>query len=297
MLYNNVLLFVLMLTVLLGTLYPLLTQALGMNKLSVGAPYFNIVFVPPSILLLFLMGFGPLAQWKSTAPKKLAQRTAPALIISVIAGIILLWFFSKEIHLLALIFLTLSLWIILTTMQEALAKADLSRRFFFIRMSRTQYGKTLAHIGVGICVIGIAASSFYSTQREVAMKVGDSVKLGPYVFKFIDLNGLKGANYGGVRAEISVSKAGNFQKILHPEIRTYQADKISLAKAVVDVGIFRDLYVTLGRPLSSGAWTVRVYYKPFIRWIWWGGFLMALGALLAATDKRYRRLKKQGIVS
>ena len=292
LLCNNIFLSVIMLTVLLGTLYPLLIQIMGLGKLSVGPPYFNSVFIPLILPLLVVMGFGPLARWKHIEPKLLFKQIWLALLVSIIIAPLLLLLLVPRLHFLVLLMTILALWVIIGSLQELFDKSNSKKRLRLKSLSRTHVGKILAHFGLGVCAIGIAISSAYSVQRDVAMSPHDTIKLASYELTFLGVKNLSGPNYAGVSADMLVSQNNHQISVLHPEIRSYMADQTSLPHAALTANLFRDVYISLGEQLKDNSWSMRIYYKPLIRWIWWGGLLMVLGALLAASDKRYRRLKK-----
>lgn len=278
LLTNNILLFVGMVTVLLGTLYPLLVEALHWGKLSVGPPYFNLMFMPLTAPLLVLMAVAPLCRWQHTVLKNLRLKLAIFLVLAISLAIILPLITGFKMSILIFTGLTLSFWLIILTVNHG-----------FWAYSLSQWGMTLAHLGVAITALGILCSTAYTQQRDISMHLGDAVQVGPYQFQFRQISDLTGPNYQGVQGEIAIFHQGHLLKILHPQQRYFPVTKTATAKAAIDAGLFRDLYVALGTALPNGAWSLRIYYKPFIRWIWAGGVFMALGGFLAAADRRYRR--------
>jgi cytochrome c-type biogenesis protein CcmF len=292
LLSNNVLLTVAAGSVLLGTIYPLLVDALGMGKLSVGPPYFNLVFVPLMAPAMFLMGLGPIARWKKASLPELAKRLRWAFVISVLSAITLPFILGGWKWLVSL-GLLLAIWIVATAVVNVwervrVTSGQLSTLQKLRTQSRSYYGMHLAHIGVAVFIVGVTMVTGYQLERDVSMRNGEVVQAGGYEFK---LNGIDedvvGPNYVAARAEIIVSRNGVEKERMYPEKRNYTASGNVMTETAIDSGLFRDLYVSLGERVGSGAWSVRVYYKPFVGWIWWGALLMALGGGLAVSDRRY----------
>ncbi len=290
LLANNVLLVVAAGSVLLGTLYPLFLDALNLGKISVGPPYFDAVFVPLMTPALFLMGIGPLARWKEASLPELAIRLKWALGVSLITALLLPFVLGRWTPLVAF-GLLLAAWIIATS--AVTLKYRLSRHTgnLWARLGaqpRSYYGMLLAHCGVAVFIIGVTLVKGYETERDVRMAVGDSVTVGSYTFRFDGAQDIIGPNYRGARGAIDVSRDGRHVRVLHPEKRVYNVQQMTMTEAAIDTGIFGDIYVSLGEPVSGGAWSVRVYHKPFVTWIWGGCIIMALGGFLAVSDRRYR---------
>ncbi|HWI37040.1 MAG TPA: heme lyase CcmF/NrfE family subunit [Burkholderiales bacterium] len=278
LLANNVLLAAAAASVFLGTLYPLLIDALGVGKISVGPPYFETVFVPLMAPALFLMGVGPLARWKRSSLPELAVLLRWALAVSLAAGLLLPLAFGKWSALTGL-GLALAIWIVLTGLISLRKRPSGSRAYL---------GMVVAHIGVAVFVTGVTLVKTYESDHDARMKAGDVVTLGAYAFKLESVDDVKGPNYVAARATMTVTKAGKPVTVLHPEKRIYTVQQTPMTEAAIDPGLTRDLYVSLGDPLGNGFWLVKVQHKPFIDWIWGGCVIMALGGLLAATDRRYR---------
>ena len=291
LLTNNVLLTVAAASVLLGTLYPLIVDALGMGKLSVGPPYFNTVFVPLMVPAVFLMGVGPFARWKKASVPELATRLRWAFVASAITAIVLPFVIGQWKPLVSL-GLLLALWIVTTVLLNISERVRTSSgpigMWQKLRMqTRSYYGMNLAHVGVAVFVVGITLVTGYQTENDVKMNIGDTVTAGTYGFRLNAIRNVDGPNYVAARAEIQVTRNGQEVGMMFPEKRSYTATQNVMTETAIDTGLFRDLYISLGDPLSGGAWTVRVYYKPFVDWIWGGALLMALGGGLAITDRRY----------
>ena len=294
LLFNNVILVVVAASVLLGTLYPLLLDALGAGKISVGPPYFNSVFVPLTIPLALLLGVGAMMRWKQDKPMRLVKALGLLFIISlVIGGSLPLLFPRYEFG--AAIGLMLAVWILFTTLQGLrlrLANKDLSLQSF-LSIPRSFYGMSIAHLGVAVFIVGITLTSIYSEEKDVRMVPGEKFVLGGYSFEFNGVRSVPGPNYIAQKGHLRVSKDNQLIATLYPEKRVYRVQKNPMTEAAIDAGLTRDLFIALGEPRGEdGAWSLRLYVKPFIRWIWLGTLIMSFGGLLAATDRRYRLAAK-----
>ncbi|HEY7783841.1 MAG TPA: heme lyase CcmF/NrfE family subunit [Pyrinomonadaceae bacterium] len=291
LLSNNVLLTVAAASVLLGTLYPLIVDALGMGKLSVGPPYFNKVFVPLMVPALFLMGIGPIARWKKASLPELFVRLRWAFLASLTAAVLLPFVLGQWKPLVAL-GLLLAIWIVATVIVNIWERVKITSGQLSIwqklRMqTRSYYGMHLAHIGIAVFVVGVTLVTGYETEKDVRMNFGETVSIGGYTFRLNGVSQVPGPNYVAARAEVDVIKNGEVQRTMFPEKRQYLASGNAMTETAIDSNVFRDLYVSLGEPLEGNAWSVRVYHKPFVVWIWGGAVLMALGGGLAITDRRY----------
>jgi cytochrome c-type biogenesis protein CcmF len=286
LLANNALLVAALATVMLGTLYPLFLDALGFGKVSVGPPYFDAVFVPLLAPLLFLVAVGPLTPWRQGSVADLAGRTrwafAGALVLAVAVPLA-----QGGVHLLAVLGVFLGAWILLGVVVgvgEARRRSGGNRT----RLPRGYWGMQVAHAGLAVVVLGVTLVSNYQSERDVRMNIGDHVDLAGYRFVFKGATGHAGPNYVADRGTVEVKAPDGSTLTLHPEKRKYNAAGVGMTEAAVRSGVLGDLYVSLGEYLGGQAWSVRVYYKPFVGWLWAGGALMALGGLLAAFDRRYR---------
>jgi cytochrome c-type biogenesis protein CcmF len=285
-LLGNVFLVVAAGSVLLGTLYPLLIDALHLGKISVGPPYFNSVFVPIMVPLLVLMGIGPWANWKNTNLISVLKHLWSAGLVAVLAGIAIPLIMGQFTWLAGLGFL-LAFWIIASGSLQILRQIKLGKP------TRSFIGMQLAHLGIAIFVIGVTMVGAYQEEKDVRMLAGDTVSVGGYQIQLEGVELVPGPNYQAMRGTFTLSKNGATQTILYPEKRNYFSSTMPMTEAAIDIGLTRDLYVSLGEELGDKAWAVRVYYKPFVDWIWGGCLLMALGGVLAMMDKRYRmKLKK-----
>jgi cytochrome c-type biogenesis protein CcmF len=300
LLANNVLLTTAAGSVLLGTLYPLMIDVLGMGKLSVGPPYFNTIFVAVMTPGMFLIGIGPIARWKKATLPELAIRLRWAFTVSVAAGIVVPLFIGGWRPLVSL-GLALALWIVSTAVIDLWAKTRKTASqsgVVFGRLhlqSRSYYGMQLAHVGVAVLIIGITFVTGYETEKDVRLRIHETVAVGGYDFRFNGVNAVVGPNYQAERAEIEISRNGRQLRKMYPEKRTYNVSESAMTETAIDTGLFRDLYLSLGDPLGpDGTWSIRIHYKPFVDWIWGGALLMAIGGGLAATDRRYLlRVRRQ----
>ncbi|WP_283743973.1 heme lyase CcmF/NrfE family subunit [Sideroxydans sp. CL21] len=290
LLANNVLLSVASASVFLGTLYPLFMDALGFGKLSVGPPYFNAVFVPLMVPLVMMMGMGPIARWKHATVPDIWQRVRWALGASMVIALLLPLVMGKWTPLIAL-GLLLAAWVVTTSLLD-LRKRIAGSGDLLLRLktpSRSYYGMLLAHLGIAVFIIGVTMVKGYETERDVRMDVGDTVEAGGYEFRFDGVIDVPGPNYVASQGRVTVSKGGNLVTELHPEKRAYNVSGMPMTEASIQPGLTRDLYVSLGEPIpGTTAWAVRVYIKPFVDWIWFGCLMMAMGGVLAISDRRYR---------
>ena len=291
LLTNNVLLIVAAGSVLLGTLYPLFLDALDLGKISVGPPYFDSVFVPLMTPALFLMGIGPLARWKVADLTELMRRLKWAFGVSLLTALILPLIVGSWKPLVSF-GLALALWILTSTgvnLWQRLAGQASPLRRRLANQPRGYYGMLIAHCGIAVFIIGVTLVKGYETERDVRMAIGDSVTVGGYEFRFNGAENVTGPNYRAARGNVAVSRNRSVVRTLHPEKRVYNAQQMAMTEAAISTGLFGDLYVSLGEPVADGAWSVRIYHKPFVVWIWGGCLIMALGGFVALTDRRYRR--------
>jgi cytochrome c-type biogenesis protein CcmF len=290
---NNVMLVVAMATVLLGTLYPLVLDALGLGKISVGPPYFDSVFVPVMTPLVFLMGVGPLARWRQAELPALARRLRWAAGLTVVAALLTGWS-AGHISPLATLGFMMSWWIVFavgTDLVERLRPAGTAPAQLMARLRQLPHsllGMMLAHLGIAAFAFGVSMVNTYGIERDLKMNVGDTTTLAGYTFTFLGVRDVPGPNYTAAQGLLEVTRDGKAVTTMRPEKRVYRVQQNPMTEAAINTGFTRDLYVSLGEPVEGNAWIVRVYYKPFVDWIWGGCVLMALGGTLAASDRRYR---------
>ena len=288
---NNVMLVVATAAVLLGTLYPLVLDALGLGKISVGPPYFDTVFMPLMVPVVFLMGVGPLARWKQASVPELAVRLRWAAGTAVVAALASGWL-AGRISPVSTLGLLMGWWVvasIATDLWDRVRPRDGAGMFARAALlPRSVLGMMAAHLGIAVFIFGVTMVRTYEVERDVRMLPGDSTTIEGHVFTLRGLRELDGPNYRAVQAWVEVTRNGSKVADMLPEKRVYRVQRNPMTEAAIDTGFTRDLYVALGEPVEGGAWILRLYYKPFVDWIWGGALLMALGGLLAATDRRYR---------
>jgi len=285
-LLGNVFLVVSAASVLLGTLYPLLIDALHLGKISVGPPYFNSVFVPIMIPLLVLMGIGPWTSWKNSNLLDVIKRLWIAALVAVIAAALIPFAMGEFTWLSSLGFL-LAFWVITSGVLQIIRQAKAGKP------TRSFIGMQVAHLGIAVFTIGVTMVGAYQEEKDVRMLAGESVSVGGYDIQLQGVRPVPGPNYKAMQGTFLLTRNGNLEATMYPEKRNYFSSTMPMTEAAIDASLTRDIYVSLGEELDDKAWAVRVYYKPFVDWIWGGCVLMALGGLLAMSDKRYRmKLKK-----
>jgi cytochrome c-type biogenesis protein CcmF len=298
LLLNNVFLVVACASILLGTLYPLVLDALGAGKISVGPPYFNSVFIPLTIPLAIFVGIGALARWKEDSPQRLARKLVLTLAASLVVGIGLPLLMAPHFTWGAALGMVLATWVALTTGLWLVERAGGRRSLWqaMVTLPRGGWGMVFGHIGVAVFIVGITLTSIYSTEKDIRLDPGQTYEMGGYDFLFKGAKRVKGPNYIAHQGEVEVSREGSPLVSLKPEKRNYQSG-MPMTEAGIDAGLTRDLFVALGEPLGNqGAWSLRIYHKPFIRWIWLGFILMSIGGILAASDRRYFQLSRKATV-
>ena len=295
LLANNLLLLVACAAVMLGTLYPLLIDALGLGKLSVGPPYFEAVFVPLIAPALFLMGVGPLARWRQASAADLAKRLRWALGVSAVSAVIAPLALGRWTPMIGF-GLLLAAWIastcVLNLASRLRAHPAPGWAARLAAQSGSYYGMLAAHFGVAVFIVGVTIVGGYSVERDVRIAPGETVTLGAYSFRFQGVNEQRGPNYIAARATLAVSRHGEPLTVMTPERRLYLATRTPMTETAIHRHFTRDLYVSLGEPLGPMAWSMRIHYKPFVGWIWGGCLLMALGGLMAVLDRRYRAARQ-----
>lgn len=294
MLANNVVLTVAAMAVLIGTLYPLALDVLTGQKISVGPPYFEAVFVPIMVPAIFLMGVGPVARWKHAPLPELAGRLRWALAASGVAALLLPLVLPTDQRAwspLSTFALMLAAWAVASATVHGWQRLAGAQGGWFERASRQArgwYGMLVAHAGIGVFIFGATMANGFESKQELKLQMGEVVTMAGYAFRLQGIAPSKGPNFDALRATVLVTRDGAVEATLYPEKRIYRAQQMPLSQAALDVGVTRDLFVALGAPAGEHAWTLRLHVKPFMAWIWVGCLLMAFGGLLAATDRRYR---------
>ena len=283
-------------TVLLGTLFPLIMDFAGLGKYSVGPPYFNAIFVPLMCFMALVVGIGPLSQWKRSQPASWARPLIAAFVSSVVLGFIIPQWFGDGMHIGATIGVLLAAWIVLSSVVNLRSKVRNAPTLAkgLRRLTPSYYGMLIAHIGFAASVFGVAMVTSFNDEQDIRMEVGERTKSAfSYEVSFDAMQAITGPNYQGQRGTFLLWQGEELIAELHPEKRRYHARSSQvMTEAAIDAGLMRDVYIALGEPVGKDAWAVRIHVKPFVRWIWLGAILMAIGGLLAICDKRYRPSQK-----
>lgn len=294
---NNILLTIIMIMVLIGTLYPLIADALNLGKISVGPPYFNLFFLPLMGLLCLLMAFGPMANWKRTSGKQFITLLWKPWVISLFIGLLFPLFYRDTYEPLAALTVFIASWVFIALVADIIYRIRNGSTLLngLKKLSLSYYAMVIAHAGIAVTAVGVGLTSIYTEERDIRMEVGQHVQVVEYEFVLNQLVKVNGPNYIADEAQISVFQDGKFLRDMKPQKRRYLASGSTMTEVALDVGFFRDLYVAMGEPLTDSAWAMRVHLKPFVRWIWLGALMMAFGAILAVADKRYRKAIKQEV--
>ncbi len=287
-LIGNVFLVVSCAAVLLGTIYPLIMDALNLGKISVGPPYFNSVFVPIMLPVMGLMALGPLSNWKSADLKTILKKLWIVSVVGLVLAV-LIPFVMGELTLLTGIGFFFAFWLIGSIAYQVVTRVRAGGG-----ITRSYWGMQLAHFGIAVFVIGVTMVGAYQQEKDVKMESNDEVMVGGYKIVMKSVDKVAGPNYQAARGYFDLIKGDKVLRTLTPEKRTYFSSAMPMTEAAIDTGLTRDVYVSLGEPLEGQSWAVRVYYKPFVDWIWGGCLLMALGGLFVLLDRRYRLRVKNG---
>jgi len=293
---NNVLLVVAAGTVALGTLYPLFTDAFG-KKISIGPPYFDLVFSVIMLPLVALMGIGPLARWKEDESQSVLRRMLVPGVAAVLA-FVLCATLAPRFSAMACVSFAFAAWLlcgIVDGYRDRLRHASglTSTAAKWKQIPIAYHGMQIAHLGVVAFILGVTAVKSFEQEYDIALSVGQSKSVAGVDIKFLGVSDVPGPNYNAKVGKFSVSKEGVELRTLKPERRFYASNRaMPMTEAAIDRGLRRDIYVSLGDDLGGGSWTVRVHYKPLVNWIWLGCVIMALGGLLGALDPRYRRARQ-----
>ena len=288
LLLNNLVLMVMALAVLTGTLYPLVYDFMGLGKLSVGAAWFNAMFVPLTVALSVLMGISAMVRWKSDKWSRMATILWIAGITAVVFALGVSLVLSGTVKGGVLLGLAVSAWLIVATLADVWKKSrgQIGR---ISGLGWSYLGMVLAHVGVGITIIGVTMVANYSIEKSVRIAPGQVETLGDYQFEFVQAGTIEGPNYTSQATRFNLLKDGRVIEVLTAEKRRYHARNSIMTEAAIDASLWRDIYVSMGEPLAGGAWAMRLQVKPFMRWVWLGAIFMSLGGLLAVLDKRYRK--------
>jgi len=295
LLINNVVLLVAMLTILFGTLFPLIMDGLELGKYSVGPPYFNAVFVPLMAILIVFMGVGPSTHWKQTRASYLRAQLLMAAVGSVIVGLVFPFVYGDGFSLPVALSVCFAAWLVFSCLANIREKTRNAKSLVagLRRLNRSYYGMVVGHIGMALAVLGVCLTSQYSEEVDLRMAAGESTELAGYRYQFEGTRQVKGPNYNGTEGIIRVFQDDKQIAELLPQKRRYHAKRGQvMTEASIDASLWRDLYVAMGEELATDAWAIRIHYKPFVRWMWLGAIFMAIGGVLGALDKRYRVKQK-----
>ncbi len=290
---NNLLLAVACAVVLLGTLMPLMREFWDGEKISVGAPFFEIAFTPFMIALAVILPIGAALPWKRGKLGRTARKMAPAAALAF-AVAAFVWAAQTGRSALAPVGIALAVWLVAGSLLELLDRAKFGRAPLsetarrLAGLPRADWGKSIAHAGLGLTFFGISCVTAWEAELIRTAHPGDSFTLSGYEFTFVGAETVEGPNYTAQRGEFSIRRGGSDVAVLHPEKRVYTVQRMPTTEAGIDAGLTRDLYVVLGDPQDDGSWAIRVYVKPFANWIWIGALVMGLGGLTSLSDRRYR---------
>ena len=290
LLINNIIFLTAAAAVFVGTMYPLVVDAFGIGKISVGRPYFDTMFSLIAIPLLLLLGVGPAVRWKGDNASRLIKVSLFIFMLSLIVGLLVPFLIEDELNIATGLGLAGALWVALTTLKDLFER--LSKK---LKLSLSYLGMVVAHFGIAIFVAGVTVTMSYSEEKDLRMVPGSNYNISGYDFRFKGVRKVQGPNYTADEAVIEVWHGEEKSGVLLPQKRIYSGKGNPMTDASIDKTLSRDLYAALGEELENGAWSMRVYYKPMIRWIWLGCIFMSLGGVLAVSDKRYRQKVKQKI--
>ncbi|KZN41951.1 heme lyase subunit CcmF [Pseudoalteromonas luteoviolacea NCIMB 1944] len=292
---NNIFLVVATLIVLLGTLLPMIHKELGLGSISIGVPFFNQMFSIIIVPFALLLGIAPMLRWKQNKLSAMAKKWLVTIGLSLVATAA--WLFSSYDMVSGLTFVAtaLAVWIVFATAADLLQKVSLQSSITegFKRLGLSYWAMVLGHVGLAFVIAGVTLTSAYSVERSVAMKPGDIATLNEYQYRFEGVKEIRGPNYSGYAGVVTVLKQENVVTELYAEKRLYDIGMQFMTEAAIDDGFFRDLYLALGEQMSRGAWSLRIYHKPYVRWMWLGGILISLAGFIVLADKRYRRRVKK----
>ena len=287
LLLNNIIFLTAAAAVFVGTMYPLVVDAFGVGKISVGRPYFDTMFSLIAIPLLLLIGVGPVMRWKGDSWARIAKAMTALFIISLVVGLLLPFLIEDKLNIATGLGLAAALWVALTTLKDLFSR--LSRK---INLPLSYLGMVLAHLGVAVFVAGVTVTMSYSEEKDLRVEPDTSYNISGYDFRFFGTRKVEGPNYIADEAVIEVWSGDEKSGELFPQKRVYTGKSNPMTDASIDKTFTRDLYAALGEELEGGAWSMRVYYKPLIRWIWLGTLMMTIGGVLAVSDRRYRQTVK-----
>ena len=288
LLLNNIIFLTAAGAVFVGTMYPLVVDAFGVGKISVGRPYFDVMFSLISIPLLLLLGIGPVVRWKGDNWSRIAKNMSVMLIASLVIGLLLPFAIEEQLNIATGLGLAGALFVALSTTKDLVSRLRQSAR-----IPLAYAGMIMAHFGVAVFVAGVTVAVSYDVEKDLRMEPGSTYDIAGYEFRFQGTRKVKGENYIADEAVIEIWSDGEKTGELFPQKRVYSGKDNPMTDASIDKTFFRDLYAAIGEELGDGAWSMRVYYKPLVRWIWLGSLLMTLGGVLAVSDRRYRQAVRE----
>ncbi|HIW06310.1 MAG TPA: heme lyase CcmF/NrfE family subunit [Candidatus Ignatzschineria merdigallinarum] len=294
-LFNNIFLSVACFVVLLGTLYPLIVDILQIGKISVGEGYFNEYTVPITMLILVVLGFTPLLRFKDDKFSRIKTPLIIMAVSSIILGFATNYLYVGRLDLWVVLGLTLSYWVIFGILFEIKMNGRKSDNYFqaIKRQTLSRWGMNLGHLGLVVTIIGITLTSHYSDEQDRLVRVGETVQVREYGFELLALEDIQGSNYVGTKGTIQVYQNGKPLRMMYPEKRTYTVSGMPISEVALRPSLIDDLYVAMAEERAENAWAIRLYVKPFVRWIWLGGLIISFAALLSILDRRYRIGRKQ----
>jgi len=292
LLINNILLCIAAGLIFLGTIYPLVLDALNAGKISVGPPYFETAFMIPMLPLLVAVGIGMHTAWRGASAADVARKLRVPAALAVLAGILVpLVVYGGGNGALTVAGVAAAAWLISAALLDPVRQLAGGGP----RLTQSALGMSVAHLGLGLCVLGITVTSTFGLATDQRIAPGETARVGDYEISFKGTRPVAGPNYQALRGEVTVTRNGKAIGTLYPEKRTYVVRSSAMTEAGIDAGWSRDLFVALGDPLGNDAWSVRLQYKPLVRFIWLGAIVMALGGILAATDRRYRLRAREAV--
>jgi len=295
LLLNNVLLVVATTLVLIGTLSPLVIEMATGSKISIGPPWFNVAFLVPMIPLVILLGMGMHTAWRTQNAGAWARRLRIPAIIAILLGVVIPLLVYGRISILLVVGCAAAVWIVVSSL--ILPVRSLFREKGTAGITRSALGMCVAHLGMGSFVLGATVVSAFGVESDQALKPGDSIDAAGYEFHMVGLSNVQGPNFSAIEAEIEIREGGEHVATVRPQKRQYLVQKSPMTEAGIRAGMDKDLFVALGDQLGNNTWSVRVQYKPLIRFIWLGALIMALGGLIAISDRRYRvSVRKKAVI-
>jgi len=287
LLLNNVLLVVATTLVLMGTLAPLIVEMLNGGKISVGAPWFEVAFMVPMIPLVLLLGLGMHTAWKKQSAEPWIRLLRIPVIVAVVIGVVLPLLFYGRVSLLLVVGCAAAAWIVISSLIQPVR--SWRRKKGTSAITRSALGMSIAHMGMGLFVIGVTIVSAFGVESDRAMRPGETLEVAGFAFELREVRDVQGPNYTAIEGVVEVRRDGEFVAMVRPQKRQYMVQKNWMTEAGIHPSWNKDLFIALGDQLGNDAWSVRIQYKPMIRFIWMGAFIMALGGLVTVSDRRYRK--------